>query len=74
MSDKEQYLEVMQIWKKLDSVSTDAFIAAARCLSTGATIRQAVECGNDILIKAGRAPVSVELFDTQAERRYTCRK
>lgn len=62
MSDKEQYFEVMQICEKMNDVSKDAFLAVLRCLSTGATMRQAVECGNEILVKAGRAPVPVELF------------
>ena len=62
MSDKEQYSEIMQTCKKLNDVSMDAFLAVVRCLSTGATMRQAVERGNEILVKAGRAPVPVELF------------
>lgn len=63
MNDKEMIQEVAQTAKKLDDVSSQAFLIFLKALADGFPTRDAVKISNTILIRAGREPVPPELFE-----------
>lgn len=52
--------EILRLIKKSDAVTIDAAVATVKAMMAGADILDALETGNDVLIAAGRAPLSVD--------------
>lgn len=52
--------EILRLIKKSDAITIDAAVATLKAMMTGADILDALDAGNDVLIAAGRAPLSVD--------------